>query len=205
MHRTITSLYLPYCKTMNQKNILILGALLLGAGFLRLIIDIPNFSPIGAMALMGGFYLGRSVKAYLLPLLALFVSDVVLALNGGSYGDYFLSSGMVPVYGSFVLISFLGTKMNTSNFSNILKFSTLSAISFFLVTNFGVWMSGGLYPQTFNGLIQCYTAGLAFYRQDMFGSFFLNFLMATAGISLVIHYAMQVLGAGSLRSAKVKA
>lgn len=197
-----TPLYLPYSKAMTQKNTLIVGGLLLGAGLIRLMIDIPNFTPIGAMALMGGFYLGRSVKAYLLPLLALFVSDVILALNGGSYSTYFLSSGMAVVYASFLLIGLFGTRMKKANLPNILAYSTLSAASFFLITNFGVWMSGGLYPQTFDGLLQCYTAGLAFYRQDLFGSFFLNFLMATAGFSLAIHYALHLLGANSLRTAK---
>jgi len=45
-----------------------------------------------------------------------------------------------------------------------------SATSFFLVSNFVVWMGGGvpiMYPRTLAGLGACYTAALPFYRNDL--------------------------------------
>jgi hypothetical protein len=38
--------------------------------------------------------------------------------------------------------------------------------SFFLLSNFAVWM-GGMYAHTFAGLTQCYTLALPFYRNDL--------------------------------------
>jgi hypothetical protein len=38
--------------------------------------------------------------------------------------------------------------------------------SFFLLSNFAVWM-GGMYTHTLSGLAQCYTMALPFYRNDL--------------------------------------
>ena len=42
-----------------------------------------------------------------------------------------------------------------------------SSTSFFLVSNFMVWMSSAMYPHTAGGLGACYLAGLPFYRNDL--------------------------------------
>jgi len=39
----------------------------------------------------------------------------------------------------------------------------LSALQFFLVTNFPSWLSGTLYPRTLAGLGACYAAALPFF------------------------------------------
>lgn len=164
---------------MKAKNTIYFALLIVATGFVRLWIEIPNFSPLAAMALFGGFYWRKDFKAYLLPLSALFISDAILALGGGSYETYFMSGGMLAVYGAFALTSYIGSKMRKANTSDLLLYGTLSAVSFFLITNFAVWLSGGLYSQNLLGLMECYGAGLAFYRQEMFGNFFLNFWMGT--------------------------
>jgi hypothetical protein len=45
--------------------------------------------------------------------------------------------------------------------------ATLSATSFFLVSNFAVWAGSVMYPHTFSGLMTCYGVGLPFYRNDL--------------------------------------
>jgi len=39
-----------------------------------------------------------------------------------------------------------------------------ASIIFFLVSNFGTWMSGMMYPKTGAGLIACYTAAIPFFQ-----------------------------------------
>ena len=39
--------------------------------------------------------------------------------------------------------------------------------SFFLLSNFAVWVGGGMYAHTMSGLAQCYTLALPFYRNDL--------------------------------------
>jgi len=42
-----------------------------------------------------------------------------------------------------------------------------SATSFFVLSNFMVWMGGGLYPHTLSGLAACYVAAIPFYANDL--------------------------------------
>jgi len=42
-----------------------------------------------------------------------------------------------------------------------------SATSFFLASNFMVWVTGGMYPHSVAGLGSCYVAGLPFYGNDL--------------------------------------
>ena len=47
----------------------------------------------------------------------------------------------------------------------------LSSVLFFIVTNFGVWLTGGgwFYPKTLQGLIECYTLAIPFFRNSLAG------------------------------------
>jgi uncharacterized protein DUF6580 len=42
-----------------------------------------------------------------------------------------------------------------------------SATSFFLLSNFVVWVGSGTYPHSASGLAACYVAGLPFYANDL--------------------------------------
>ena len=42
-----------------------------------------------------------------------------------------------------------------------------SATSFFLLSNFMVWITGTMYPHSASGLAACYVAGLPFYANDL--------------------------------------
>lgn len=69
-------------------------------------------------------------------------------------------------YGAFILIALMGMftlrKIKVSN----LLFSTLGvSVIFFLVSNFGVWFSGIMYPKDCGGLIACYTAGIPYLQE----------------------------------------
>src|SRR5579871_1136024 len=134
----------------------------------------PNFTPLMAMALFGGACLACRWQAFLIPLTALFVSDLVLeALTRvGFYTGWLangsgLHAGWWVVYGSFaggVLIGMLVRRRRTilTVAGGALAASTL----FFLVTNFAVWASGemvGLYAMNWGGLLKCYEMGIPFW------------------------------------------
>jgi hypothetical protein len=82
----------------NNSRIVALLSAILVAAVLRLVPHPPNFTPIGAMALFSGAYLGRRALAFAAPLGALLLSDLVL-------GFY---HGMATVYASVALIVVLG-------------------------------------------------------------------------------------------------
>lgn len=161
------------------------------AAISRLLPHPPNFTPIAAMALFGGAYLsspnpkGRNKKnlftkiltpfsagsiAFLVPLLAMLISDSALELFFG-YGFH---NTILYVYASFVLITFIGILIRSrAKAGNVILASLVSSLLFFLVTNFGVWAAGG-FESGLNGLLTAYLAGIPFYNNGFFGSFFFN-------------------------------
>ncbi|MBU3742287.1 MAG: hypothetical protein FGM24_08380 [Candidatus Kapabacteria bacterium] len=151
----------------------------------RLLPHWPNVTPVMAMALMGGALLPSTRKAMLVPLAAMLLSDLALgALLGWEYA---LHSTQAVVYGTFLLTTLMGRWLRrTSMPMQVLGGGSVAAVLFFLVTNGAVWATSTMYPHTFAGLLLCYEAGLAFYRDS--GNFFLNGLVSTwlfAGIIAV--------------------
>jgi hypothetical protein len=121
----------------NKQAFLILILLIVAAAFMRLIIGIPNVTPIAAIALFGGTYIKRKELALVLPLAILLISDIFI----GFYNPVL----MAGVYGSFILIGLMGFLLRKK--VNILTVTTASlsaSVIFFVITNFVVWGSGTL-------------------------------------------------------------
>ncbi len=136
--------------------------IILGAAFSRVLPHPPNVAPITALCLFGGVYLGKKY-AFVLPLFALLLSDYVL-------GFY---QGMLWVYGSFFAIGLIGLWLRR-NFTvvRLIGATTAGSVLFFIVTNFGVWVSSVVaYPHTIAGLGECYTAAIPFFRNTILGDF----------------------------------
>src|SRR5919112_2777513 len=64
--------------TGNTPRLVVLLSAIVAAAALRLVPHPPNFTPIGAMALFSGAYLGPRWLAFAAPLAALLLSDLVL-------------------------------------------------------------------------------------------------------------------------------
>lgn len=132
---------------------------------LRLLPHPPNFAPIAAIALFGGVYLSRKV-ALILPFAVLVISDIFL-------GGYYHFPLMVSVYGSFLIIVFLGFLLKKyKKWYTIGGSAVLSAVLFFIVTNFAVWAFSRLYPLTFTGLMQSYLMAIPFFKNTLLGNLF---------------------------------
>lgn len=142
---------------------------ILAAVVLRLIPHMPNFVPIAAMALFGGVYLGKK-EAIIVPIVAMFVADYFI----GFYNPVI----MIAVYGSFLAIGLMGIWLKKhKTATNILGASLIGSVGFFLVTNFAMWAAQSgftqtLYPQTMQGLLDCYIMGLPFFRNTLLGDLF---------------------------------
>ena len=126
----------------------------------RLLPHPPNFAPVGATALFGGARLPRW-QAYLVPLVALAVTDPILSPFYGfaPYSKYLLFS-----YLSVLISVWLGRRLrNTESVSRIAAVTVLNSIQFFLITNFGSWLWFQAYPRTAAGLASCYVAAIPFF------------------------------------------
>ena len=135
----------------------------------------PNFTPIGAMGLFGAAYFTKKYWAFLIPLLALWFSDLIL--NNVVYAQYYDSfqwMGNVWVYLAFALVVVLGFGLlKKVSPKNLLGASLAASVIFFLITNFASWlMPISPYPATFSGLMACYTAGIPFFWNTLAGDLF---------------------------------
>lgn len=153
---------------MGKTRLCILLSFILLGSLGRIIPHPPNLAPNYALALHSASSLGSGALALLTTLMTLFVSDLYLGFH----------STMPYVYLSFALIVFLGTigKVQKTLLHNFC-FSLISSLLFFLITNFGAFLTLSLYPKTFDGLFLCYLAALPFLKFQIFGDLFYNTLI----------------------------
>jgi hypothetical protein len=146
---------------MNKPRFAILMGMILVAAALRLIPHPPNFAPLTAIALFGGACFTDKRAAFLVPLTALFLSDLFL-------GFY---AGMPIVYGAFALTVCLGFRLrHQRNAPRIIGASIAAAVTFFILTNLGVWAFDSLYPKTMTGLVDCYLMAIPFFGNTLLSS-----------------------------------
>lgn len=141
-------------KTINKRALLIAATFVaIGISF-RLFPHEANFAPVGAIALASGALLGRRYAiGILLAIMA--VTDLII----GTY------SGMMFTWSAFALVGLYGAFFRNASFSSRVLFGSLGSASiFFVVSNFGTWVSSGMYAHTFSGLIQCYYMAIPFFR-----------------------------------------
>jgi|LFIK01.1.fsa_nt_gi hypothetical protein len=132
-----------------------------------------NFTPLGAIALFGAAYFTNKTWAILIPLGAMWLSDLFLnnVLFSSFYEGFTLfHSNMIWVYGSLVLIALLGMKvLKKVTLPRVLGSAVGASVLFFLVSNLGVWLTTPMYPLTPEGLIACYTAAIPFFHHTLAG------------------------------------
>ena len=154
----------------------VIAAMILTAAFCRLIPHPPNFAPIGAMALFGAAHYKSKWAAFGVPLLALWLSDLVVVnvLYAGYYKSFTLFyGGFYWVYGAIALTTVLGFLMlKKINFGTVAGSAIAASLLFFIITNFGSWPGNSLYSQDLNGLIACYVAGIPFFGGTLAGNLF---------------------------------
>ena len=172
----------------SKKNTGIITLLIFMAAATRLLPHPPNLTAIGSMALFGGAYFGKKYLAILIPFLALFLSNLVLDnIVYAQYYDGFVlfSPNSLWVYGSILLIALLGMGLLKKVTMPKVLVGALSATAiFFLLTNFGAWLSNPIYTKDLSGLLQSYFAGLPFLTNSLIG----NLVFSTALFG-IYHFA----------------
>jgi hypothetical protein len=147
---------------MNVKNniYLVLGLVALLA-LSRLIPHPPNFTPILGMAVFSGAIINKRLFAYLVPLLAMLLSDLYLGFH----------ASMPIIYFSLAICILIGTfiEARVTTLNSFLSIS-LGVLAFFLITNFMVWYGSGMYESSISGLLTCYFMGLPFVQNTFISS-----------------------------------
>ena len=166
-----------------KKNIILIIALVAIGVLGRLIPHPPNFTPIIAIALLASHVFKNKWIVILTPLMAMWISDLVLnnyRYTGHHDGGFLVfSSSSLWVYGPIICIALLGTVLiKKVKISNIALSSISGSLIFFLVSNFGVWISGTIsidgvltpmFSKSLSGLITCYTVALPYFGNQLVG------------------------------------
>lgn len=127
----------------------------------RLMPHVPNFAPIGAIALVSGTLLSKK-HSLLLVLGVMFVTDAIIGFYPGFLWTWLGVALIIPVGLAVKQLPFA---------SKAIVGSIGSSVVFFILSNFGVWVASGMYVPTATGLITCYIMGLPFLSTTLVSDF----------------------------------
>ena len=146
-----------------MKQISICLGICLALAISRFIPHPPNFTSLIALS----FYVPALLGISYIP--ALIISFAITDFIIGYHTGTFFTWGSVFLIG---LISHFFTKTLISRMSGAL----FGALIFFIVTNFGVWVSG-MYGYTFSGLVECYFLAIPFFAYTAISTVIFSFLI----------------------------
>ena len=148
--------------------------LILILAFSRIIPHPPNFTPIISMAVMSGFLLKNSYTSIVVVLLSMLISDIIIGFH----------SGMIIVYLSLTLIIFTFNKFSKKlSILNVALLSLSGSLLFFIITNFGVWITSELYDKNISGLLKCYVLAIPFFHNTLVSTLFFSYIAMLANMS----------------------
>lgn len=122
----------------------------------RIIPHPPNFTPILAGIIFLPFIKKDLAFSIIAPLAAMLISDLIIGMH----------SLMLWTYAPIIFLSCLTYYFNQDSILRIGTLAVVSPMVFFLVSNFGVWISGSSYTEDMSGLIECYFNAIPFYASS---------------------------------------
>lgn len=136
----------------------VLSRLLPHAGWL-------NFTAVGGALLYFGAR--RSWREMAAPLAVLMATDYYLTVFVYHYS--FRWEWYAMTWAWYAAAMALGQILlrSRTTFVRVAAGALLGPTSFFVLSNYAVWIAGGMYPRTLAGLSTCYMAALPFYRNDL--------------------------------------
>ena len=151
--RNFQSWFLPIC-------------LILILSFFRLIPHPSNFTPILAAGVFSGFYFRSFLLGALIVIFSMFLGDLYLGFH----------STMFFTYISLAIAVFIGLYVKSFKPTEILFSGLASSVCFFIITNFGVWLTLEMYVKNFAGLLQSYVMAIPFFHNTLISTFLYLFL-----------------------------
>jgi len=140
-----------------HKHYILPICLILVLSFSRTISHPWNFSPILAAGIFSGFYFRQFILSSLIVVLSMFIGDLYLGFH----------DTMIFTYISLIVAVSLGLFIKNLKFTSILFSGILSSISFYIITNFGAWLTLPMYEKTFSGLVQSYILAIPFFHNTL--------------------------------------
>jgi len=133
---------------------------------LRLIPHPPNFTPILAASIFSGFYFRHFFLGLFVIILSMFIGDLYFGFHNTMFFTYI----------SLSIAVMLGLFIKQLKFSEIIFSGLVSSVCFFLITNFGAWITLDMYEKNFAGLMSSYTLAIPFFQNTLISTFLYLFL-----------------------------
>ena len=127
----------------------------------RLIPHPSNFTPMLAVGVFSGFYFRNFLLGVLIVIFSMFLGDLYLGFHETMFFTY-ISLAVAVVFG--LLIKRL-------KFTEILFSGLASSACFFIITNFGAWLTLAMYENNFSGLLQSYAMAIPFFHNTLISTF----------------------------------
>ena len=145
----------------NIKNYFLTICLILVLSFSRLVEHPWNFTPILAVGIFSGFYFKNFILSLFIVILSIFIGDLFLGFHSTMFFTY-ISLALAVVIGLFI---------KHFKFTEILFSGLASSVCYFIITNFGAWLTLEMYEKNFAGLLQSYVLAIPFFHNTLISTF----------------------------------
>ena len=137
-------------------------AIILALSLTRLIPHPWNFSPMLAAGVFSGFYFRQFYLSLFVVIFSMFIGDLFLGFH----------SLMFFTYVALAIAVLIGLYVKHFKFTEILYSGLASSVCFFIITNFGAWLTHGeMYAKNFSGLMQSYVMAIPFFQNTLISTF----------------------------------
>ena len=133
----------------------------------RLIPHPYNFSPMLAVGIFSGFYFRQFYLGLFIVIFSMFIGDLFLGFH----------STMFFTYISLAVAVLIGLYVKHFKFTEILFSGLASSVCFFIITNFGAWLTLEMYTKNFAGLLQSYVMAIPFFHNTLISTFVYLFVL----------------------------
>jgi len=151
---------------MSNKTFIYPILLVLALVQLRLIYHPPNFTPILAAGIFSGYYFRNFFMSLFIIIFSMFLGDLYLGFHNTMFFTYI----------SLIVAVTIGFYIKKFKTIEILAGGIISSISFFIITNFGAWLTLDMYEKSFSGLISSYVLAIPFFQNTLVSTIFYLFL-----------------------------
>ncbi len=172
----------------NKINIITAGILIVSAAILKITTFPHSVNPIIAISLFSGAIIKDRKFAFAMPLIAMFISDVMLELFNIAPGFY--GMGQIGNYASLLMVTVLGFSMKNTNLIRIGCYSVISSILFFVLSNTNCFFFDfyNTYGTGFSGWVNCLVAGIPFLKNSLLTDLCFN-VVIFSGYVFALKYA----------------
>ena len=150
--------------------------LILILSFSRLIPHPSNFTPILAVGIFAGFYFQNFILSFFIVIFSMFLGDLYLGFHSTMFFTY--SALLVSVLTGYLIKNF--------KFFEIFISGLISSLSFFIITNFGAWLTLEMYEKNLAGLFQSYVMAIPFFHNTLIST-----LLYLAILKLLFNFSVR--------------